>query len=303
MTGISVIIPTYNRASLLLRALNSVKRQTLSCEEIIVVDDGSEDSTRECVLSFIEKCEIPVRYLYQNNQGPAAARNIGIRKARYPYLAFLDSDDHWKRKKLAIQYKLFTDNPDALVAHTQESWLRRGQHLNQKKIHKPRNGDIFQHCLQLCAVGMSTIMVKKKLFEKVGMFDEKLRCCEDYDLWLRISSRCPFFLAETPLTIKEGGREDQVSYQYRVGMDRLRIGSILSLLHNEVLSMGQKKSALEELHRKCFIYGKGCVKHDRKHEGRSYLELAEWSKKASASEGLTGLLHVPEDPYNAHTAT
>lgn len=293
MTGISVIIPTYNRASFLKRALMSVQRQTLACDEIIVIDDGSTDETSASVSGFAKECEIPVRYLFQKNQGPAAARNHGIREARFSHLAFLDSDDHWQKKKLQLQYSCHVDNPEVFISHTKERWFRRGIHLNQKKIHQPGNGDIFKHCLRLCAVGMSTVMVNKKLFDEIGLFNVNLRCCEDYDLWLRTSCRYPFHLIESPLTIKEGGRDDQVSYQFRVGMDRLRIGAIVDLLQNVKLSQHQATWVLEELQRKCQVYGKGCIKHERIHEGEQYLNLAEWAGRLLAKD-LDFPIDMPE---------
>ena len=278
MIGISVIIPTYNRVSLLERALNSVQQQTLSCDEIIVIDDGSIDNTRDLVTFFSKQCGIPVRYIHQSNQGPAAARNRGIYEAEYSFLAFLDSDDHWQKNKLDLQYNMLSAQPDMMISHTKEKWLRRGVHLNQKKIHQPGNGDIFKHCLRICAVGMSTVMVQKKIFSEIGFFKENLRCCEDYDLWLRASSRFPFLLIEKPLTIKEGGREDQVSYQYRIGMDRLRILAIVDLIKQQSLSSEQTKWALEELYRKCMVYGNGCLKHKRVAEGKNYIRFAEWAE-------------------------
>ncbi len=278
MTGISVIIPTYNRSFFLDRALASVQRQSLPCNEILVIDDGSVDDTGAFVARFSAACPIPVRYIYQNNRGPAAARNRGIQEAKFSCLAFLDSDDHWQKKKLEIQYNALLNEPGCMISHTKERWLRRGQHLNQKKKHIPGDGDIFNHCLQLCAVGMSTVMVRKELFTETGMFNEKMRCCEDYDLWLRVSSRYPFLLIDSPLTVKEGGREDQVSFQYRVGMDKLRIDSILDLLHGQRLSSNQLLMALEELQRKCLVYGRGCLKHEQPEEGERYLQLAQWAE-------------------------
>jgi glycosyltransferase involved in cell wall biosynthesis len=295
MTGISVIIPSYNRASFLLRALVSVARQTMSCDEIIVVDDGSEDSTQDCVQTFSTECRIPVRYFYQHNHGPAAARNLGIGEAKYTYLAFLDSDDHWKKKKLETQFKALEADQKSVISHTKERWLRRGKHLNQKKIHQPGHGDIFKHCLQLCAVGMSTVMVKKELFDTIGLFNETLRCCEDYDLWLRASSKYSFLLVDKPLTVKEGGRQDQVSYQYRVGMDRLRITAILDLLKSTELNRIQVKMTLEELQRKCLVYGEGCVKHMKKQEGESYLEIEQWAGNCLDANLLQGT-KVPDSP-------
>lgn len=295
MADISVIIPTYNRASFLIRALASVEQQTLTCREIIVVDDGSEDNTSECVGEFTGKCKIPVRYIYQENQGPASARNRGITEAQAGYCAFLDSDDHWQKRKLELQYSALVSNPERMIAHTREKWFRRGTHLNQKKIHQPGDGDIFKHCLQLCAVGMSTVMVKKELFAEVGMFNESLPCCEDYDLWLRTSSRYHFLLIDTPLTIKEGGREDQVSFQFRVGMDRLRIGALLDLLRGASLSTEQTLWTLEELQKKAVVYGNGCIKHERIEEGKTYLGLAHWAEAQIGGEAKS-LLNIPVNP-------
>jgi glycosyltransferase involved in cell wall biosynthesis len=292
MTGISVIIPTYNRVSFLDRALASVQRQSLSCNEILVIDDGSNDETRNCVIRFSAGCPVPVRYIYQNNKGPAAARNKGIQEANFSFLAFLDSDDHWQKKKLEIQYAALVNSPESMISHTKERWLRRGQHLNQKKKHVPGNGDIFKHCLQLCAVGMSTVMVKKQVLNETGVFKESMRCCEDYDLWLRMSSRYPFLLIDSPLTVKEGGREDQVSFQYRIGMDKLRIASIVDLLSGQRLTPTQLILSLEELKRKCLVYGRGCVKHQQFSEGEQYLELAQWA----AAE----LLDTPSYPLSVH---
>lgn len=300
MNGISVIIPTYNRASFLGRALLSVRRQTLACNEIIVIDDGSADNSRVIVDAFARDCDIPVHYIYQENSGPASARNTGIRKAEFSYIAFLDSDDHWRKKKLQLQFNELAANPEIFISHTQERWYRRGIHLNQKKIHQPRSGDIFRHCLQLCAVGMSTVMVKKELFDTVGLFNEEFRCCEDYDLWLRVSSRYPFLLVHSPLTVKEGGREDQVSCQFRIGMDKLRIAAIRNLLADGSLSEEQILWTLEELQKKCKVYGTGCMKHGRSTEGEQYLELALRARKSIARYSTTdSIFSVKPTKYSA----
>ncbi len=274
MTTISVIIPTYNREEFIGRALCSVLGQTLACSEILVIDDGSTDRTRDIVAAIGEYSPIPISYLYQENQGPAAARNLGIGHARSDLLAFLDSDDHWRKDKLACQCRAMEEEPDYLVSHTREQWRRRGAHLNQKQKHIPRHGDIFAHCLQLCAVGMSTVVVRRELFDRVGLFSPDLPCCEDYDLWLRVSAGYPFLLVDKPLTIKEGGREDQVSYQYRVGMDRFRIQAIVRLLESAVLAGEKHSLAMRELQRKSRVYGLGCIKHGRYEEGAEYLRVS-----------------------------
>ncbi len=163
--------------------------------------------------------------------------------------------------------------PDYLVSHTEEVWYRRGVLLNQKKRHRKEEGDLFARSLELCVVGMSTIMARRRLFDAVGLFDESLPCCEDYDFWLRAGCRFPFLLIREALTIKEGGRPDQLSVRHRVGIDRFRIASIRALLDSGVLSEEQRLLARAELVRKCRIYGTGCLKHGRP-EGQEYLELA-----------------------------
>lgn len=270
---VSVIIPTFNRALLLKRAIDSVLRQTVQCSELIVIDDGSTDNTQKILGNLSISAQISFRVYHQKNSGPAAARNLGVCKSEFPLLAFLDSDDHWHKRKLEKQYQSLVDRSDYQISHTREKWLRRGRHLNQKKKHIPRHGEIFEHCLQLCGVGMSTVMMKRELFDHVGLFDETLRCCEDYDLWLRIGCRYPFLLVDEPLTVKEGGREDQVSSQYRLGMDRMRIYSLRKLLDTSVLNSHQYLMTLNELKKKVTIFGNGCLKHGNKETGVSFLDL------------------------------
>lgn len=271
--SVSVVIPTYNREQLLPRAIESVLSQSVPCDEIIVVDDGSDDNTMRFLDRYKNNKVADLRLIIQENKGPSAARNVGIREARNRTIAFLDSDDHWHKKKLEIQYKQLMTNREYLVSHTKEKWLRRGIHLNQKRKHIPRHGYIFDHCLQLCAVGMSTVMVKKELFEEIGYFDESFRCCEDYDLWLRASNRFHFLLIDKPLTVKEGGREDQVSYRYRIGMDELRIKSIKKLLDDNSLDEAHLRISLNEFTRKIGIFSNGCRKHDKSNLAEYYLSL------------------------------
>ncbi len=268
---VSVIIPTFNRAAFLEAAIDSVLTQSYPHFELIVVDDGSNDETPEIVSAY----GLKLRYIQkEKNEGPAAARNVGIAAAQHELLAFLDSDDWFHKDKLKLQVAQMGKYPEILISHTQETWFRKGKHLNQKKIHQKNSGDIFRQSLRLCAVGMSTIMVRRGFFELVGLFDEDLPCCEDYDLWLRASISHPFLLVDEPLTLKNGGREDQVSSQYRIGMDRFRVQAILNVLSDPALSKEQYNLAAAELVRKCTIYGEGCIKHDRHEEGQDYLEIA-----------------------------
>ena len=271
---LSVIIPTYNRAPLLERAIASVLKQTVLPREIIIIDDGSEDQTGYLVKCIENFSDVNLLYYKQKNWGPASARNRGIQMSSSAFLAFLDSDDHWHKRKIEIQFRELVKNNQCRISHTREKWFRRGEHLNQKKIHLPSGGNIFSSCLKLCCVGMSTVMMNRSIFDDYGLFDESLRCCEDYDFWLRVSVVEDFLLIDVPLTIKEGGRDDQVSEIYRVGMDKYRIYSLSKLVSQENLNPVQKLRARNMLIEKCEIYGRGCLKHGKFIEGKAVLDLA-----------------------------
>ena len=117
---ISVVIPTYNRAEIVSRAIKSVQDQTLQPFEIIVIDDGSSDDTRRITKEQFSHC----RYYYQENQGVSSARNLGIQKAESEWIAFLDSDDEWKPNKLVSQLSFLKNNK---VCHSNEIWKRNGK--------------------------------------------------------------------------------------------------------------------------------------------------------------------------------
>ena len=283
--SISVIIPTYNRVDKLVRALDSVIRQSRPARQIIVVDDGSTDATHDTVAGFARTSPIEITYVRQPNRGPSAARNAGIKRVSGGLIAFLDSDDEWHRGKLEMQAAAMQVEPSMAISHTRETWYRRGVHLNQKSKHRPPHGYIFEHCLPLCCVGMSTVMVRRDFFTTHGSFNEALRCCEDYEMWLRSAHAEKFLLVDEPLTIKHGGREDQVSYRFRTGMDRFRIQALGSILHTSPLNEIQRAAAAREMYRKCTIYGKGCIKHHKEIEGAFYLQLGMWAKRMSGSAG------------------
>ncbi len=271
MDLVSVIIPTYNRRNFLKIAIDSVLKQTYKNFELIIIDDGSTDNTEELVKSYKES---RIKYFYQFNRGPAVARNKGIKISKGNYIAFLDSDDRWREDKLKIQLEAMKKYPDYLISHTEEIWYRNGKILNPKKKHKKQHGNIYKQSLELCAISMSTVMVKREIFDKIGLFDEKLEVCEDYDYWLRVTSQYPVLLIDIPLTLKEGGHYDQLSHKY-FGMDKYRIYSIEKLINSNELDKDKLKLAIKELEKKSLIYGKGCIKHNKKNEGEYYLELPE----------------------------
>jgi glycosyltransferase involved in cell wall biosynthesis len=275
MAIVSVIIPTFNRAQKVVRAVKSVLSQSYPDLEVIVVDDASTDDTASSMTQFGKRIAYMVHSL---NQGVSAARNTGIRKSKGPLIAFLDSDDYWMPEKAAVQVDFFEQHPQAKVCQTEEIWIRKGRRVNPQKKHVKPSGDIFEPSLKRCLVSPSAVMLKRSLFEEVGAFDEDLPACEDYDLWLRISCRYPVHLIKEHLVVKEGGHSDQLSSRYR-GMDRFRIKALLKLIHQGALNERQLKAALEELSLKCRIYGEGCLRRGKKEEGHYYLGLPESMKK------------------------
>lgn len=266
---VSVIIPTYNRGWIIKEAIDSVLAQDYGDFELIVVDDGSTDNTDDILNSY--RGDIIV--FRQENQGVSAARNRGLAEASGRFIAFLDSDDLWLPQKLSLQVEFFSKNPDAQICQTEETWIRKGVRVNPKKRHKKPWGMIFEASLALCLVSPSAVMIRRSLFEKVGGFDETLPACEDYDLWLRISCRYPVYLIETPLIIKRGGHNDQLSASS--GLDKFRIKSLNKIIESGLLSKTQYEAAVKTLKQKCMIYTAGCRKRGREDEALYYMSLSK----------------------------
>jgi glycosyltransferase involved in cell wall biosynthesis len=266
---VSVIIPTYNRGWIVQEAIDSVLDQDFRDFELIVVDDGSDDNTREMLSAYGKAITI----LRQPNRGVSAARNRGIAEAAGQLIAFLDSDDLWLPGKLASQVKFFEENADAVVNQTQEIWVRNGVRVNPKKRHHKFSGMIFERSLALCLVSPSAVMIKKGLFDDVGLFDEQLPACEDYDLWLRISCRYPVHLIDHPLIIKRGGHDDQLSKA--AGLDKYRIQSLIKIIDSDLLTAQQYRAAVFSLKEKCDVYAGGCRKRGREEEAEHFTSLAE----------------------------
>ena len=257
MTTISIIIPTYNRAHTLKRALDSVLAQTRPADEIIVVDDGSTDLTEQ----LIKQNYPQVIYIKQANQGVSAARNTAIKIAKGEWLALLDSDDEWLPNKLEAQLALLEQQPGHKLIHSDEIWIRNGVRVNQMKKHAKSGGWIFENCLPLCAISPSAAMIHRDLFAEIGLFDEELPACEDYDLWLRITARHPVLYCEEALILKYGGHEDQLSQQHW-GMDRFRIQALVKCLQNNQLADDDRIAAQAMLDKKIKVVLKGARKHN-----------------------------------------
>jgi len=199
MPKVAVIIPTCNRSAYLKRAIESVCAQTYTDYEVIVVDDASTDDTAEVVAQFRDK---PIKYIrHAENKGGSAARNTGITHSQSEYIAFLDDDDEWLPEKLARQVAVLDcgdksvggvctghfkvdDKSGAIIGE----WIPLQKENLSKEILKSN-----------CLSTTSSLLFKRKVFEMVGLFDEKLKSFQDYDMWLRIAATYEFIALDGPL--------------------------------------------------------------------------------------------------------
>lgn len=191
MKKVSVVIPTYNRSKYICEAIESALAQTFQDFEVIVVDDGSNDDTRQRIERYLPE----IKYIYQENAGVSAARNTGIAASEGEYVAFLDSDDLWIRDKLKLQVEFMDSRPQFGMVFT-DCCMFRGEQIVWPSYFRERqglvaSGDIFDNLIRESFIITSTVLVRRELLHETGMFDESFFVAEDYDMWLRIARRCP----------------------------------------------------------------------------------------------------------------
>jgi glycosyltransferase involved in cell wall biosynthesis len=253
---ISVIIPSFNRRHTLERALQSVFEQTSPVDEVVLVDDGSTDGSHAMATEKFPR----VKIIRQPNRGVSAARNRGIEAAGCEWIALLDSDDCWLEHKIEKIRDAGPRHPEINLFHSDEIWIRRGRRVNPMHKHRKRGGWIFSRCLPLCAISPSAAVIRKTTLLELGMFDESLPACEDYDLWLRFCHRYPVHYIDEPLVVKHGGHDDQLSRRYPA-MDRFRVRALLGLLETGNLSPENHAAAAAELRARLRILVDGARKH------------------------------------------
>jgi len=273
---ISAIIVTYNRASFLPEAIESILGQTYFQKnpqdwELLIVDDGSTDQTPEIVQKYL--ADPRIKYFRTENRGVSAARNLGLARAEGDFLGFLDSDDLWLKDKIQVQMSYLRAFPEARFCLTEEIWIRHGRRVNQAKKHQKYSGWILEKVLPLCLLSLSSALFRRKLFTEIGVFDESLPVCEDYDLSLRIALRYPYHFISTPLIIKRGGHADQLSRKYW-GMDRWRIIALEKALQ-KALTAEQARLIKAEIQRKCEVLISGFEKRGKLAEAEYYRRIKE----------------------------
>ncbi len=200
MVKVSVIIPTYNYGEFIGDAIDSVLNQTYKDYEIIIVDDGSTDNTIEILEEYRDKADI--RYFYQENKGPAAARNLGVKKSTGKYISFLDADDVYVPEKLEEQVDILNNNKKVGLVYSDFLYTKKNLHSNYYH-YRCKSYDnqekALQHLWRENYINTSTVMTVKDYLLELGLFNEKFRYAEDYDLWMRLGKNYKFYCIHKPL--------------------------------------------------------------------------------------------------------
>lgn len=261
---ITAIIPTYNREGFFQEAVWSVLLQSFKVAEIILVDDGSTDRTPLYASIFEKK----IKYIRIPHRGVSGARNLGMKNATSEWFAFLDSDDLWLPRKIEAQVNFHLQNKDILISQTDEIWIRKGKFVNPQKKHLKYGDDFFERSLQRCLISPSAVMIHRKVIEDVGLFDETLPACEDYDLWLRLLLKYRVGFISKKLIVKRGGHPDQLSHTIPL-LDKYRVYALEKVL-NFTDDEKIRELIIKEMKKKLTILLKGAIKRGKIKDARFY---------------------------------
>lgn len=258
---VSVIIPSYNRAGVITRAIRSVQEQTYEDWELIVVDDGSRDNTEEIVRSFDDDRIRFIRHEY--NVGGAAARNTGIRESDGDVIAFLDSDDEWQSKKLQAQVNVLEQcGPDTAVVYCRSALLLNGTMIVPgPRSQRMRSGNVLSDLLLgWCPPTTSMFVVRRSAFERAGLFDEALPSFQDYDMWLRLAKHYMFDYVDDVFVLRHDDGGGQITKNYEARLDGTR--TFFSKWESEVVArFGQGKANKIKTYMLSRVY-RNAIKYD-----------------------------------------
>lgn len=270
---ITVVIPTYNRNRQCYDAVKSVLDQTYRSFELIIVDDCSSNKDNHQQLQELILSDSRCIYICNDeNRGVSYSRNRAIKQSNGTWIALLDSDDIWHKRKLEKQVQWIHDNPSEVIVQTKEIWVRHGVRVNAPKSHEKKEGHIFEESLERCMITPSSVLIKKDIVEQFNGFDESFPACEDYDLWLKITLNYPVGLVDEFLMTRYGGHEDQLSATIPV-LDTYRIRSLLTILTQYNPSEIQRKLVIKTLLKKAAILSKGLLKRGRQDEHQYYQNI------------------------------
>lgn len=216
--NVAVVVPTYDRRDLLIRALDSVRMQTVQPAQVVVVDDASPEPVEPFISDQYDDHNITV-VRHSNNRGAAAARNTGVEAVDAEYVAFLDSDDYWEQTKLASQLALFEERDVGLVYCDQYVVEPDGAIRSSKK--DLPEGDVWPALLDgWTAPNTSTLVFDRDCFSELGGFDTSLDSCQDHDLWMRLARQgVSVGVVNEPLSYFTRDADDRISYDYPARMN------------------------------------------------------------------------------------
>ncbi len=268
MPRTTVVIPSFERPLELKTAVLSVLAQTDRDFELVIVFDGPQAESEGALGSCQSDPRLSV--VTQAHAGVSAARNLGIRRARGEWIAFLDDDDLWHPTKLARQLS-WTTAQGYLASQCEEIWIRRGRRVNPMQKHEKPSGWIFPHCVDLCAISPSAALLHRSVFDAIGCFDPDLPACEDYDLWLRLALYYPVGCLRESLITKFGGHASQLSARHPA-MDRFRVRALEKILEDPELEKFPhwRQKALQGLRDRCKLLAHGAQKRGLAEEYADY---------------------------------
>jgi len=280
MTSVAVVIPVFNRAQILPRAIGSVLAQTCKPAEFVVVDDGSDEDPGSCRQRMEEA---GYRWLsLDRNQGVAAARNAGAAATSSEWIAFLDSDDEWAPEKLERQLAWHERNPEVRISQTRERWVRNEMPVAKPVHWEPLEEGVVRASRRRCMIGPSCVMIRRDLWDESGGFDERFRVCEDFELWLRITASNRVGLVDgEALVTKFGGHKDQLSLTTSA-LDRHRIVALLEFLCLRDMREDDRTDIIEVIREKAVIVAQGAGKRGDRVRESFYRSLAEFDPAGSA---------------------
>lgn len=224
MQKVSVIVPTYNRAHCIADALDSIIKQTFKCFEIIIIDDGSTDNTKDVIVRYFKDLPFNSKYFFQKNAGPAAARNLGINKSTGDYIAFLDSDDIWIDTKIAEQIDFLNSHPNiALIFSDMKQTIGGKEHCESFLRYYDCYNVIFEKNKYLALskkpfIFTPTVMIRKNIISTVGLFNNDYRVGEDWEYWLRITKKFEIGFIDKPLVVRRLHDSNTPQHSYYHGV-------------------------------------------------------------------------------------
>ena len=265
----SVILPCYNGSRWISRAIESVLAQTYEHFELVIVDDGSTDNSKEMVASHLS--DERVRYVYQRNRGFSAAVNRGIKESSGSLIGFIGQDDMWMPNKLELQVKYLSQHKDVYLVHSNYCSIdSEGRIVSLRDVKIPnasRKKAVIEQLFLNNFIGFETVLVKRKCFDKVGFFDERMVGFSDHDMWLRIAGSFNIGYLDLPL-VKKREHEFQLSkvrvetvlrdefliakkaidhYPFLRRVEQKKLTSLYYALGIALLQKGDRKKAKQEL--------------------------------------------------------